>query len=113
VDIPGMAFTPKVQGTPWESLSLKEILRQSITAVEREVLTEVLKTTGGNKAKAARLLQVDYKTIHEKVKKLGIMNDRDENLKKPKEPGLPIKKIGTQDKEGRIPGRALPAGTGF
>jgi DNA-binding NtrC family response regulator len=115
VDVPGMAFTPKVRGTPWESLSLKEILRQSITAVEREVLTEVLKTTGGNKAKAARLLQVDYKTIHEKVKKLGFINDndRDENLKKPKEPGLPIKKIGTQNKEGRIPGRALPASTGF
>ncbi len=74
VDVPGMAFTPKVQGTPWKSLSLKEILRQSIMAVEREVLSEVLKTTGGNKAKAARLLQIDYKTIHEKVKKLGILS---------------------------------------
>ncbi len=74
VDVPGMAFTPKVQGTPWKSLSLKEILQQSIAAVEREVLTEVLKTTGGNKARAARLLQIDYKTIHEKVKKLGILN---------------------------------------
>ena len=113
VDVPGMVFTPKVQGTSWKSSSLKEIVQQSITAVEREVLTEVLKTTGGNKAKAARLLQIDYKTIHEKVKKLGIMNDRDENLKKPKEPGLPIKKIETQNKEGRIPGRALPASTGF
>ncbi len=35
VEVPGMAFTPKVTG-PWKSLSLKEILRQSITAVERE-----------------------------------------------------------------------------
>jgi DNA-binding NtrC family response regulator len=76
VDVPGMAFTPKVQGTPWKNLSLREILQQSITAVEREVLSEVLRTTGGNKAKAARLLQVDYKTIHEKVKKLGIHLDR-------------------------------------
>ncbi len=72
VDVPGMAFTPKVQGTPWKNLSLKEILQQSITAVEREVLSEILKTTGGNKAKAARLLHIDYKTIHEKLKKLGI-----------------------------------------
>ncbi len=40
--------------------------------MEREVLTEVLKQTGGNKARAARLLQADYKTIHTKVKKLGI-----------------------------------------
>lgn len=76
VDIPGMAFTPKVQGAPWKNLSLKEILQQSIAAVEREVLDQVLKQTGGNKAKAARLLQIDYKTIHEKVKKLGIQIDR-------------------------------------
>jgi DNA-binding NtrC family response regulator len=77
VDVPGMAFTPKVQGAPWKNLSLKEILHQSITAVEREVFTQVLRQTGGNKAKAARLLQVDYKTIHEKVKKLGILIDKE------------------------------------
>ena len=74
-----MAFTPKVRGTPWKNSSLKEILQQSITAVEREVLSEVLKITGGNKAKAARLLQIDYKTIHEKVKKLGIQTGKDDN----------------------------------
>ncbi len=79
VDVPGMAFTPKVQGTPWKNLPLKEILHQSINAVEREVLSEVLRTTGGNKAKAARYLQIDYKTMHEKVKKLGILINRDEN----------------------------------
>lgn len=72
VDVPGMAFTPKVQGAPWKNLSLKAIIRESVDAVEREVLAEVLKSTGGNKAKAARLLQVDYKTIHMKVKKFGI-----------------------------------------
>jgi len=77
VDVPGMAFTPKVQGAPWKNLSLKEILQQSIMAVERDVFTQVLKQTGGNKAKAARLLQVDYKTIHEKVKKLGILIDKE------------------------------------
>jgi DNA-binding NtrC family response regulator len=77
VDVPGMAFTPKVQGAPWKNLSLKEIIQQSITAVEREVFTQVLRQTGGNKAKAARLLQVDYKTIHEKVKKLGILIDKE------------------------------------
>ena len=71
--IPGLAFTPKVQGMPWRGLSLREILEQSTRAVEKEVLTEVLKYTGGNKAKAARLLRIDYKTIHEKVKKLGIL----------------------------------------
>ena len=48
-------------------------MEQSTTAVEREVLTQVLKNTGGNKAKAARLLKMDYKTIHVKLKKLGII----------------------------------------
>jgi DNA-binding NtrC family response regulator len=76
-DVPGMAFTPKVQGAPWKSLSLKEILQHGISAIEREVLTEVLKNTGGNKAKAARLLKVDYKTIHEKVKKFGILKEEE------------------------------------
>jgi len=76
VPVPGLAFTPKVQGEPWKGLSLKEIIQQSSSAVEREVLLHVLKATGGNKAKAARLLKIDYKTIHEKVKKLGIQMDK-------------------------------------
>lgn len=73
VPVPGLAFTPKVQGMPWKDLSLKEIVDQSVTAVEREVLTQVLKYTAGNKAKAARLLQIDNKTIHTKIKKMGIL----------------------------------------
>ncbi len=76
VPIPGLAFTPKIEGAPWKGLSLKEIVQQSSAAVEREVLIHVLKVTGGNKSKAARLLQIDYKTIHEKVKKLGIPIER-------------------------------------
>jgi len=74
--VPGMAFTPKVEGEPWKGLSLREIVQQSTTAVEREVLVHVLKVTGGNKAKAARLLKIDYKTIHEKVKRLGILTGK-------------------------------------
>ncbi len=74
VPVPGLAFTPKVDGTPWKGLSLREIVDQSTTAVEREVLTQVMRTTGGNKAKAARLLKIDYKTIHGKIKQYGIQN---------------------------------------
>jgi DNA-binding NtrC family response regulator len=48
------------------------MLQERILGIEREILTKTLKQTGGNKAKAARLLQIDYKTIHTKVKKLGI-----------------------------------------
>jgi transcriptional regulator with GAF, ATPase, and Fis domain len=56
----------------WGNHPLKEILRHNVIAIEREVLIQALKHTGGNKAKAARLLQIDYKTIHTKVKQLGI-----------------------------------------
>ncbi|HLD47686.1 MAG TPA: sigma-54 dependent transcriptional regulator [Desulfobaccales bacterium] len=70
--VPGLAFTPKIQGTPWDELSLREIVHRSVVTVEREVLVQVLKHTRGNKAKAARLLHIDYKTIHTKLKQFGI-----------------------------------------
>jgi two-component system nitrogen regulation response regulator GlnG len=56
----------------WKGRSLKDIVRRSVVEVEKKVLTGVLQVTGGNKAKAARLLQVDYKTLHTKAKKFGI-----------------------------------------
>ena len=77
--MPGLAFSPKVQGIPWENASLSEIVQQSVLAVEKEVLKEVLRFTGGNKAKAPRLLQVDYKTVHTKVKKFGIQQNGGNN----------------------------------
>lgn len=69
---PKLAISSKIQGMPWGKTSLREIVQQSVLAVEKEVLNEVLRFTGGNKAKAARLLQVDYKTIHTKAKKFRI-----------------------------------------
>jgi two-component system nitrogen regulation response regulator GlnG len=56
----------------WEGLPLKEIVRRCTSEVERRVLTDVLRKTRGNKAEAARILQIDYKTIHSKVKQHGI-----------------------------------------
>ncbi|MCL5126082.1 MAG: helix-turn-helix domain-containing protein [Deltaproteobacteria bacterium] len=56
----------------WDGLSLKEILQKATADVESRVLAKALRKTGGNKAKAARLLQIDYKTIHTKIKQYGI-----------------------------------------
>jgi two-component system nitrogen regulation response regulator GlnG len=53
-------------------LALREIVRTSTVHVERVAITHALRRTGGNKSKAARLLQVDYKTLHSKVKEYGI-----------------------------------------
>jgi two-component system nitrogen regulation response regulator GlnG len=77
--VPRVAFSSKVQGMTWENASLREIVQQSVLAVEREVLNEVLRFTGGNKARAARLLQIDYKTIHTKARKFGIQQNGGNN----------------------------------
>jgi DNA-binding NtrC family response regulator len=69
---PGQAFHAAPPVLPWRQLPLKEIVRRSTIAVEREVLTQALSLTRGNKAKASRLLQIDYKTIQSKIKEYGI-----------------------------------------
>jgi len=55
--------------------SLKEIVRRYTMDIERKILVETLRKTGGNKAKAARLLKIDYTTIHSKIKQYGIRVD--------------------------------------
>jgi len=59
-------------GPQWKGLPLREVVRQHLVMVERRVLTEALRTASGNKARAARMLQIDYKTIHQKLKEYGI-----------------------------------------
>jgi two-component system nitrogen regulation response regulator GlnG len=56
-------------------LTFKEIKHRKIVAIEMEILAQVLRETGGNKAKAARLLHIDYKTIHSKIRQYGILQD--------------------------------------
>ena len=69
---PGPECNQEIQDTPEEGLPLKEIMQRRIVVMEREILVHVLRETGGNKAKAARLLHIDYKTIHSKVRQYGI-----------------------------------------
>jgi DNA-binding NtrC family response regulator len=61
---------------PWNGFPLKDIVQQKTAALEREILLRVLRETGGNKAKASRLLHIDYKTIHLKLKEYGILSER-------------------------------------
>jgi len=56
----------------FDGLPLKEIVRRNTMELERRVLVRVLRKARGNKAEAARLLQVDYKTILVKIKQYGI-----------------------------------------
>ncbi|MFH1156619.1 MAG: sigma-54 dependent transcriptional regulator, partial [Pseudomonadota bacterium] len=64
--------SPQMTNILQGDFSYKDILHQQIVALEREMISQAIEHTGGNKAKAARLLRIDYKTIHIKVKQLGI-----------------------------------------
>ena len=55
-----------------DHFSFKKMIQQNTTLITKEILTKILEQTGGNKAQAARILQIDYKTIHTKIKQLGI-----------------------------------------
>jgi len=52
--------------------SLKEIAGRAVAEAERQAIRLALQATGGNKSEAARLLRVDYKTLHLKMRRYGI-----------------------------------------
>lgn len=77
--MPDLMFASRVEPPQGCDLPLKEIVHRNIVAVEREVLSRALRQTGGNKAKAARLLQIDYKTMHSKAKEYGLLMNGGDN----------------------------------
>ncbi len=58
------------------SLPLKELVGRVTAQVERAILLRALEVTEGNKAQSARLLHIDYKTIHSKLKAHEIFSTR-------------------------------------
>ncbi|MGA2903354.1 MAG: sigma-54 dependent transcriptional regulator [Candidatus Korobacteraceae bacterium] len=71
--VPVPAAEPAMELASAGDLSLREIVQRKTAAIEREILARVLRETGGNKAAAARLLRIDYKTIHLKIKEYDIL----------------------------------------
>ncbi len=55
-----------------ENLSLHNVVAGCVEGAERRLITEVLKQTGGNKRRAAKILKIDYKTMFYKCKKYGV-----------------------------------------
>jgi two-component system nitrogen regulation response regulator GlnG len=51
---------------------LREIAVEAAETAERQAICETLRATRGNKSQAARALKTDYKTLHVKLKHLGI-----------------------------------------
>jgi two-component system nitrogen regulation response regulator GlnG len=73
----GSLLLPEVQprlngSTEAEAFSLKNITKKAMEEVERRLITQVLQRTGGNKSKAAKILRIDYATLHYKVKRYGL-----------------------------------------
>ncbi len=69
-DAPGPLLERQAVGEKgvWKGKPLRDIVKRHTESVEKSILTDVLKYTGGNKARASRLLQIDYKTIHSKIR---------------------------------------------
>jgi two-component system, NtrC family, response regulator HydG len=65
----GLAFAMDTNGG---GLSLKEMIRTRVEDLERHILITALARNDGNKAAVARMLQVDYKTVHTKLKAYGL-----------------------------------------
>ena len=73
--------------TDQESGSLREIVKRHTVSIERGVIARTLHQMGGNQTKTARLLQVDFKTLHSKLKEYGIeINGETSWPRKPVEP---------------------------
>ncbi len=52
--------------------SLKEVRKQALAKIEKMVIEEALKRTGGNKKQAASLLKISYKALLYKMKDFGV-----------------------------------------
>ena len=64
------AAAPRAGAAP--GTSLREAARTAAAAAERQAIIEALGASGGNKSRAAKALDTDYKTLHVKMKQLGI-----------------------------------------
>jgi DNA-binding NtrC family response regulator len=62
----------RVQPPSSSGRSLKEAVDEAARATAHHIISETLGVTGGNKSEAARMLRTDYKTLHLKMKQLGI-----------------------------------------
>ena len=52
--------------------SLREAASEAAGAAERVAIAQALRDSKGNKSQAARALKTDYKTLHVKMKQLGL-----------------------------------------
>jgi DNA-binding NtrC family response regulator len=64
----GIRLEPAVQALK-DGFPLADIIQQAMDCLERYLILQVLESTAGNKAEAARILKIDYKTLYRKMYK--------------------------------------------
>jgi transcriptional regulator with PAS, ATPase and Fis domain len=55
------------------SFSLKAVRKKAVDHIEKEVISQVLKSTDWNRSKASKILKVSYKTLLNKITELNIL----------------------------------------
>ncbi len=74
--IHGHHLPPTLQTAEGSGTISTTSLTSAVAAVEREMIVDALKTTRGNQARAAKMLQVSERIINYKVKKYGVDCER-------------------------------------
>jgi Nif-specific regulatory protein len=67
---------PSLQTAEVSDTMPQQSLTAAVETLEREMITDALKITRGNQARAATLLQITERVINYKVKKFGISCER-------------------------------------
>ncbi len=75
---PGLPARDAAAPVPVPGASLRQIADLAVAEAERVAIVDALRKCRGNKTHAARLLQVDFKTLHSKMKRLGLSAVDDE-----------------------------------
>lgn len=65
---PGAGYFPQAGVGNDSELPLAARVKEAASHLERDILEDTLRKTGGNKMRAAKMLQVDYKTLLRKIK---------------------------------------------
>jgi transcriptional regulator with PAS, ATPase and Fis domain len=81
--------------------SLREIARRGAREAERQALAEVLDRVRWNRAKAARILKVSYKTLLNKIVEVGI-NDLPRDSGRPSRPDPGVRSLFDRDPRMRV-----------
>jgi DNA-binding NtrC family response regulator len=81
---PPLPVTAPAGGGP---TTLKDVVRHVVETAERDLIVRTLERTRWNRAQAARLLGINYKTLYNKLKEYALLRDGDEEAKDEGDPG--------------------------